>query len=468
MHRPFTALTSRIRRRVRPVRIRLTLLATLLVALTLTVASGVVLVVLHEASRQSADVATTARARQIVAVVESKGLGGLDESLLTDSRYVDIIQVVDGSGNVVFSGDRYPSGPLSPGLAPGEQRRAGGFRTSPNGPEYRASLIGVATPTDGPVTVEVGAAERNLDSLFRFVALLAAVVIPIIVIGTVILTYNFVARVLKPVDDIRKQVDDISGGDRHQRVPVPDTGDEIATLASTMNAMLDRIDGARTEQLRFVNDASHELNSPLTTLVGLLDLSRTKRSAIDPETVDTVMMPEALRLQGMVSDLLLLARADENGIPLRLADIDIDEVVSAEIARLEALGRHTISANIIAVRVRGDGEKLARALRNITDNASRHTRDGLNFAMAVSADRDYVSVTVSDNGPGISDCDKSRVWQRFVRLDTDRERSSGGSGLGLAIVEEIVRAHHGHVAVVDHPGGGATVGFTLPVAPWDD
>ncbi|WP_051730507.1 sensor histidine kinase [Rhodococcus globerulus] len=468
MHSSLTAWTGRIRRRLRPVRTRLTVLATLLVALTLTVAAGAVLYALYQSSRQSADVATTARARQIAAVVESKGLAGLDESLLTDSRYVDIIQVVDDAGHVVFSGERYPAGPLGSGLRPGEERRESGLQTTPDGPAYRGALVGALAPGGEVVTVEVGAAESRLDSLFRFVAVLAAVMIPIIVIGTAVLTHYFVARTLKPVDDIRRQVDDITGGDLDQRVPVPDTGDEIATLATTMNAMLERIGTARAEQMRFVNDASHELNSPLTTLVGLLDLSRTTKQPIDPETVATVMMPEALRLQGMVSDLLFLARADERGVPLRLADVDIDEVVSAEVARLEALGRHTITAKISAVRVQGDGEKLARALRNIADNASHHTHDRLDFAITVDADRRHVSVTVSDNGPGIADADKSRVLQRFVRLDTVRERSSGGSGLGLAIVDEIVRAHHGNVTVADAPDGGATVGFTLPVPPWSE
>ena len=148
-----------------------------------------------------------------------------------------------------------------------------------------------------------------------------------------------------------------------------------------MNEMLDRIETARTQQLQFVNDASHELNSPLTTLVGLLDLSRTKSQPIDPDTVDSIMMPEALRLQQMVADLLLLARADESGVPLRLGDVDLDEVVSSEVARIEALTDRVVEARIVAVRVHGDAEKLGRALRNIADNAARHTRDRLGFAM---------------------------------------------------------------------------------------
>lgn len=467
------AWTGRALRWARPVRVRLTLLASALVAVALSVGAAAVLVALYRSSGYSADVATGARARQIATVAQTEGLAGLNESPLTDSRLVDIVQVVDDTGTVVFSGQRFPTGPLGSGLAPGDQWHANGLRTTPDGPRYRSTLIGVATPDAGPVTVEVGANEGQLYSRVRFLAGLSAVAIPLAVFGTALTTYWFVARTLRPVDVIRRQVDEISGGDPGQRVPVPDTGDEIATLATTMNAMLDRIDAARTQQTRFVGDASHELNSPLTTLVGLLDLARTKHEPIDPETVDTVMMPEALRLQGMVADLLFLARADEHGVPLRLGDVDLDEVVSAEVARLEALGRHTVTAQIVAVRVRGDGEKLARALRNIADNAARHTRSRIDFAMRVESTPgggDAVTVTVTDDGPGIADADKARVLERFVRLDTSRERASGGSGLGLAIVDEIVRAHHGHVTVSDapdHESGGAAVGFTLPVQSWD-
>ncbi|WP_424808852.1 sensor histidine kinase [Rhodococcus sp. 27YEA15] len=443
---------------------RLTFLAALLVAVTLAVAAGVTLLVVHKLLHHSADVATTARARQIAAVVESDGVGALDGSLLTAGRYVDVIHVLDSGGRVVFGSAGGPGSALGPVLRPGEQLREGGLAAEPGGSEFRAARIGVDSPDSGPMTIEVGAAEGPLYSVLVHVGALCAALIPIIGAAAA-LTYYFVGRVLEPVEEIRRQVDDISGGDLDRRVPVPATGDEIATLAATMNGMLDRIDAARAQQMRFVGDASHELNSPLTTLVGLLDLSRETRQPIDVETVETVMLPEALRLKGMVSDLLFLARADENGVPLRGADLDLDELVSAEVARLEALGRHEITATVVPARVRGDEEKLARALRNIADNATRHTVDRLAFDMSV--DGDQVRVTVADNGPGIADPDKTRVTGRFVRLDDARERSSGGSGLGLAIVDEIVRAHDGHIVITDTPGGGATVGFTVPVQSWD-
>lgn len=455
-----------IRRRAKPVRVRLTLLATALVTVALTIAAVVLVVVIHQVLLYAAGVATASRATQISDVVSAEGVDSLDVSLLTPTRNVDLVQVVDAADRVRVTSSSTITAPLTEQLAPGRQVTLDGVKAVPDGPEYRVTVLGVTSARDGPLTIVVGAAERPIDWLVLVVGIMCCIVFPLIVIGMVVLTYYSMGRALRPVEDIRRQVDDISGGDLDQRVPVPHTGDEIAELATTMNAMLDRIDTARAQQMRFVNDASHELNSPLTTLVGLLDLAATTRQPIDPDTIDTVMMPEALRLKTMVADLLLLARADEKGVPLRLADVDLDEIVSAEATRLEALGRLQITAEIVAVRVRGDEDMIVRALRNIADNAARHTRDRLDFAMALSDDGTHVTITIADNGPGISDVDKDRVRQRFVRLDTARERASGGSGLGLAIVDEIVRAHQGDLIITDTPGGGATVGLRLPVHPW--
>lgn len=458
-------LPARMRDRLRPVRARLTLLATALVTVALTIAAVILVLAIHQVLLHAADTATGSRAHQIAEVIAEEGIGGVDTSMLSPTRNVDIVQIVDATGRVLLSSGHASTTPLAPVVAVGTSSIVDGATTTAAGPEYRATLLGVETP-GGPVTIEVGALERPIDWLVLSVELMCCIVFPIIVIGMALLTYYFVGRALAPVEIIRRQVAEISGEGLHHRVPVPDTGDEIATLANTMNEMLDRIDTARTQQVQFVNDASHELNSPLTTLVGLLDLARTTGQHIDPDTIDTVMMPEAHRLQSMVADLLLLARADESGIPLRITDVDLDEIVSAEVARLEALGRRHIDVRIVAVRVRGDAEKLSRALRNIADNAARHTRDRLAFTMELSGTGDQVSVTVADDGPGIADADKTRVFERFVRLDTSRERRRGGSGLGLAIVAEIIRAHHGEVIVRDTPGSGATIGFTLRVAQW--
>ncbi|MFW0796970.1 HAMP domain-containing sensor histidine kinase [Gordonia sp. CPCC 205515] len=456
------AIYLRIRGWFRPVRTRLTVLATALVTVALAVAAVIMVFALRHVLLRSADAATSARVEQIATTLTHEGERGIDPSLLSTDQNVAVIQIVDASGTLRLTNEKRFDRPMSPPLAPGEQRVIHGAHAQYySAEEFQTTARGVTT-SDGPRTIMVGAAETPINTTVITVAILCCIVFPLIVAGMAVLTHYFVGRTLQPVDDIRRRVDDISGGDLTQRVPVPAGGDEIATLASTMNDMLGRIETARQEQLRFVNDASHELNSPLTTLVGLLDLARVKNHSLDVETIDTVMLPEALRLQNMVADLLLLARADESGVPLRIDDVDLDEIVSAEVTRLEALTGSTIDANIVAVRIRGDAEKLARALRNITDNAVRHTRDSITVSMSVDPAQDTATITVSDNGPGIPDNEKVRVTERFVRLDTARERSQGGSGLGLSIVTEIVRAHHGTVSVTDSPTGGASVGFSLP------
>ncbi|MGV9713915.1 ATP-binding protein [Gordonia sp. NPDC003424] len=451
-----------MRRWFRPVRTRLTVIAAALVTLALAIAAIIMVLALRHILLRSADDATAARVDQIASALTHEGVTGIDPSLLTTDQNVAVIQIVDAGGSIRLANNPTFDHPMSAPLEPGRQEVIhGAVATGGSGGEFQTTARGVATSA-GPLTVMVGAAERPINTTVVTVAILCCIVFPLIVVGMATLTHYFVGRTLQPVDDIRRRVDDISGGDLSQRVPVPTSGDEIATLAATMNEMLERIDAARHQQLRFVNDASHELNSPLTTLVGLLDLARAKDQAIDRDTVDSVMLPEALRLQNMVADLLLLARADESGVPLRIADVDLDEIVSAEVARLEAITDLSIDTHIVAVRVRGDAEKLVRALRNIADNAVRHARKSLTLNMTHDLRTRTATVIVSDDGPGIPDADKARVTERFVRLDATRERARGGSGLGLSIVDEIIRAHHGKVIVTDSESGGAAIGFTLP------
>ena len=446
----------------RPVRTRLTLVATILVTLALAIAAVGIVLTLRHLLLGAADSAAQTRAHQIEAAVAEGCVTELDAALLTAGDNIDVIQVVDAAGTIVVTNSPGYDRPLSPPLPPGRSQVIHGAHADSSGTKYQATALGVAGP-GGDFTVLVGTSERPIHWLIVAVAVLCCLVFPLIVAGMALLTYFSVGRTLAPVDDIRRQVDDIAGGDLTRRVPVPGTGDEIATLAATMNQLLDRIEQSRREQLQFVNDASHELNSPLTTLVGLLDLARAKDQAIDPDTAASVLLPEALRLTDMVADMILLARADESGIPLRRGEVDLDEVVSGEIARLEAITDFAVHTRIVAARIDGDEEKIARALRNLIDNAVRHTRDRISVTMARGDG--FVTVSVADNGPGIPEADRARVFQRFVRLDEARGRATGGSGLGLAIVSEIVQAHGGTAAITGTPGGGATVSMRLPFAP---
>jgi signal transduction histidine kinase len=278
-------------------------------------------------------------------------------------------------------------------------------------------------------------------------------------------TYRLVGTALGPVEAIRARVASISSTDLAQRVPIPATRDEIAHLAATMNAMLARLERGRAAQHRLVSDASHELRSPLATITAALEMASGRPELMDNDLIDESLLPEARRMRQLIEDLLLLARSDEDAMELRRDDVDVDDLLLAEASRLRAIGSiHTVT-HIEACRTVGDRAALARVVRNLVDNAVRHA------ATTVTTDcrpvAGHAVITIADDGPGIPAQDRARIFERFVRLDPTRTRSSGGSGLGLSIVEQIVRSHHGAVAVSDATDGGAVFTLTLPLGQQD-
>jgi signal transduction histidine kinase len=278
-------------------------------------------------------------------------------------------------------------------------------------------------------------------------------------------TYRLVGAALGPVEAIRSRVASISSTDLAQRVPIPATQDEIAHLAATMNAMLARLERGRAAQHRLVSDASHELRSPLATITAALEMASGRPELIDSDLIDESLLPEARRMHQFIEDLLLLARSDEDAMELRGDDVDIDDLLLAEASRLRAIGSvHTVT-HIQPCRTVGDRGALARVIRNLVDNAVRYASSTI--TMACRPEAGHVVITIADDGPGIPVQDRARVFERFVRLDPTRTRSSGGSGLGLSIVEQIVRSHHGSVAVSDAAHGGAVFTLTLPLGQQD-
>ena len=444
------------------VRGRLTILATTLLAAGLALAGIIMLFVLNQSLLGSADSATSSRAQEVATTISAEGLPGVDHAVLALPEDLDVIQIVDARGRVLVSNPAGRQAPLVQPVQAGDRRTVDGAKFPGSDVEYRLTALSAATAT-GDLTIIVAAAEGPIHTVLLTVAIVLCVVFPLILLLLIVVTYYFVGRALRPVEHIRAQVAAISSSDLSKRVPVPATNDEISTLATTMNDMLGGLEVARHHQLRFVGDASHELRSPLMTLVGLLDLSRTTREPIDPETVEDILLPEAQRLETMIDDLLLLAKADERGVPLQIRDVDLDDIVSDEALRLTALTPLDIQATLAPARARGDADKLSRAVRNIADNAARHATSAVHLTMATDDRTGTAAISIIDDGPGIADPDKDRVFDRFVRLDDGRERSQGGSGLGLSIVAEIIRAHQGTVVVGDTPGGGTTVTIALPM-----
>jgi signal transduction histidine kinase len=280
----------------------------------------------------------------------------------------------------------------------------------------------------------------------------------LVLVGAAI--WVLIGRALKPVERIRQRVAGIGAGELDARVPIPPTRDEIARLAITMNQMLDRLQAAQQAQRQFVADASHELRSPLATLTATLAVADADVSGRAWKDLHDVMASEAARMGTLVENLLLLARADDQGLRIVPVEVDLDDLLEEEARRLRTASGLRVITEIEPVRVLGDRQKLSQLLRNLIDNASRYA--GSTVRLGLELVGEVAVITVDDDGPGIPPSDRERVFERFVRLDESRDRASGGAGLGLPIVLEVVRGHGGAVAVTSNPDGGCRVIVQLP------
>jgi|SoiMethySBSTD1v2_1073268.scaffolds.fasta_scaffold35826_9 signal transduction histidine kinase len=240
-----------------------------------------------------------------------------------------------------------------------------------------------------------------------------------------------------------------------------------ATTWGLVGPVLAREERAARRQREFVSNASHELRSPVAAIRQHAEVALAHPDRVTIGDVATPVHDDAIRMQTLVEDLLLLARVDEHALRLEHDAVDVDDLVLDEVRRLRATTGLTVDGSgIHASRVRGDVRMLGRVLRNAGDNAARHARTTV--AMSTSRTSGGIEICVDDDGPGIAADDRSRVFERFVRLDAARTRDNGGSGLGLAIVAEVVAAHGGRVAITDSPLGGAQLRITLPAAADDE
>jgi signal transduction histidine kinase len=442
------------------VRTRSTIVAAVVMTVGMGVASAAMLLVLYHTLQQSAQQAAEARAVQLVEQLRTDAPADLDPGLLGTDGQVGVIQIIDRRGTMVAASSDAPATPLiSHPVSPGQSVFLGRVQLAAEDGDYWLTADGANTPA-GPVTVVVGGAREPVESIVATVAVLLAVSGPLLVVLVAWATYVLVGGALRPVERIRARVASISTEQLDERVPVPPTGDEIAHLAETMNAMLSRLESGHAAQRRFVSDASHELRSPLATISTALDLAHERPEMLDTALIDGSLIPEARRMRDLIEDLLLLARADERQLSGRPGDVDLDDILNAEQSRLQGNSGLAVRAWISAVRVTGDARQLTRMVRNLVDNAARHASSVVDLRCELHGG--VAVISVADDGRGIPREQWTRVFDRFVRLDASRARDAGGSGLGLAIVAEIVAAHHGTVQISDRSGGGACFTVTLP------
>jgi two-component system, OmpR family, sensor kinase len=282
---------------------------------------------------------------------------------------------------------------------------------------------------------------------------------------------------LHPVERMRRRLTEITEHDAAARLHVPATGDEIASLALTMNAVLDRLQRALVRQRVFVADAGHELRTPLTALKAELELAaRPGRSRQALAAAVTTAAGDTERLIRLAEDLLLLASAEDGAAFLRPGQINVAGVLSAAVRSFAAQAearRVTLRLNagerLPAV---ADAGRLRQAVDNLIDNAIRHAPAGSTVGVTGQADRGSgrpgIVIEVRDHGPGFPADFLPHALERFRRAGAARSRADGGAGLGLAIVASIVRAHGGRIIADNHPEGGARVRIELPREPRTD
>jgi two-component system, OmpR family, sensor kinase len=266
-------------------------------------------------------------------------------------------------------------------------------------------------------------------------------------------------RVLAPIRTLRETAEGIDESDLDQRIPV--TGaDDVAALARTFNRMLDRLARAFAGQRQFLDDASHELRTPITVIRGHLELLRD-----DPTREHTLelVLDELQRMNRMVDDLMLLAKAERPDF-LSPSQTDLSDLVMETIAKAAALGdRRWVIGELAEATVYADGQRLTQALMQLCANAVAHTRPGDEIRLSSRIVDDRFHLSVADQGSGVPATDRERIFERFVRR-TDGVRRDG-AGLGLPIVASIAHAHGGRVLVDSERGHGSCFTLDLPVAP---
>lgn len=428
-------------------RFRLTVVAVAVLAVALAVSASVLLSVLDRTLLATVDESVSRQAHTVRVQADA---GTLTTPITTHDG--TIVQVIGADGritHVTYGADR-----LVPLLDARGRARAleDGRATFVDGHPYAipAQLRVVVLSADRGQTVIAARSVSEIQTSVRTAGRVLLVGTPLLVVLLAGASWMIVGRTLRPIAALRRGAAEITHTARSRRLPVPESRDEVHSLATTLNDMLARLEEAEKRQRALVSDAAHELRSPLASIRLQLEVALGHPQGQNwPETAEGVL-EDTLRLSRLAEDLLALARLDERGgVPARREPVDLDEVVRQTAERYAEVRL----AACDPVEVRGDAMDLSRVLTNLIDNAVRHTASKVEVALTADG-----ILTVTDDGPGIPEEDRERVFNRFTRLDTGRSRDEGGAGLGLAIVRETVRAHGGTVHLEDaSPGLRAVV-----------
>lgn len=281
-----------------------------------------------------------------------------------------------------------------------------------------------------------------------------------VMLAVLILSWIASGKILAPLRFFTATARSISESDLTQRIPVQGR-DELAEVASTFNEMMDRLEATFTTQRNFINDAGHELRTPITIIRGHLELMDNGNPEEVQETA-TLVIDELDRMSRFVEDLILLAKAERPDF-LQLETVDIQSLTEELFTKAQALAeRNWCLDNTAQGMIVVDRQRLTQAVMNLAQNATQHTTNTDTITIGSSISKGKIKFWVRDTGEGINEADQKRIFERFARAANSRRRSEG-AGLGLSIVKAIVEAHHGEVTLKSQPGKGANFCISLPV-----
>ena len=404
-------------------------------------------------------VAARVRADDVVALART---GTLPNQLSFPGEDSGATQVLDAKGKVIAATenieDDSPLSTLRPDVGDHESVIMTGL---PMEEDDRYLIVATTAVVGGKrVTVQAAASLESADDTLATLTRTLLWGVPALILLVAATTRLLVGLALRPVGAITDEVADITQADLHRRVPEPGSSDEIARLAITMNEMPARLEASSARQQRFVADASHEMRSPLASSRAVLEVA-----ALHPGSVDNLLaaigdsLIDHQRLETLVADLLTLARLDGSETHKRRVPTDLEALTRTVVdRRVEPDVTFACTGPAIALV---DGAQIDRVLTNLLDNAARHRRSRTD--VTVGRGDTTVDITVDDDGPGVPEPERNRVFEPFTRLDAARTADQG-TGLGLAIVAEIVGDLDGKVRLVDSPLGGARFVVSLPSA----
>jgi len=338
----------------------------------------------------------------------------------------------------------------------------------PNEPPLR--LISVPINFRGRLLyiVQVGTSMESIEeTLHRFLILLI-VAIPIALAVSLVGGWFLAGRALRPVDAITLAAQRIAAGDLCQRLTMSTAPDEIGRLAATFNNMIGRLDASFRQIRQFTSDASHELRTPLTVMKGETELVlRRPRPLEDYQSVLESNLEEIDRMTHIVDELLFLSHADMGEVKMELIPVALELLVEDIHRQATLLGQdrniEVVLGTVMPAVVQGDELRLRELLLNLVENAVKYSHPGGKVEIALVTDGRHASLSVTDQGIGITPADHARIFARFFRTDNARAHTKKGTGLGLAICSWIAESHRGRIDVKSNVGYGSTFTVTLPL-----